>query len=161
MPSVSPAAGLTGVGLVLAPIAQPGAEASYLPVGSALTDATQLQVLRVSVLVANAGHDPVTWTPRVEFRRVGDPVFTPVPEQYTPGVAFRTSIEWLDVAGGTDPAPAVTALSRTHQAAPVGLAAVAGRRASGPNPDSPRPCLRGAPSSRSSPSPSGSRPSSG
>lgn len=130
-----PTAALTGLGLVLAPIAEPGAEASYLPPGAPLEGVAPFQVLRVNALVGNHGDLAAVWTPQVEFRGPGQAEFQPVPTEVTPGVPLHTTHEWVTVSGGTEPGPETTTLTTGHQPTPQGLTQVQGRRAGGPNPD--------------------------
>lgn len=137
-PGATPAPGApSGAAIGLARLPDTADTAPYLPPGEDATGAQPFDTFRLGVLVTNPSPTPFTWTPQVEFRRLGDPDFAALPAQATPGVALHAAQEWRHVTGGTTPAATTVALATGHLPVPDGLAAALGRRVSGANPDAP------------------------
>lgn len=124
--------------LVLGTIPGPAQEAHYLAPGASLTGARPFDTLRVRALVVNDTDTAGVWRPQIEFRRVGDDAFVPLPAQATPGSPLHVTQEWVAVDGGTAVAPDVVRLDHTILPAPEPLASSPGQRVSGMNPDAPR-----------------------
>ena len=125
---------------VLARIEGPKLQASYLTVDAAVSDASQFQTFRVRFRLHNAGTNPITKTPQLEFRaQTGPSGFVVVPEKPMPGIALHLDREWApspDLGGGTMQGPlgADIAVADFLIGKEGGLA-VTGHRSMGTNPD--------------------------
>jgi len=129
---------LTGRVAVLATISGPASSPVYLEPGAAVTGAQPFETVRLDVLVENQSAVLLDWTPTVEYRVAGEGEFVPVPEKAVPGSPLHTDAEWVKDGTGTKPGPtaAQIAVADAQLTVPDALQAVAGHRASGPNPDS-------------------------
>lgn len=130
-------AGLSALDAVWASLVD-GAAPTYLAPGAPLTDVLPFQSFRLDVLVANGSAAALTWTPRLEYRVAGSgSTFQVVPSSSEPGVPFHATAEWVAAGSGTQQGPASATLDTTlaHLRQGLGLSAVVGYRASGPNPD--------------------------
>jgi predicted CXXCH cytochrome family protein len=126
---------------VIARIEGPELQANYLPVDQPVPDAAQFQTFRVRFRLHNAGADPMTTTPRLEYRPEGSGAYAVVPEQPKVGIPFHVDREWvpsLDLAGGTiqGPLEADIAVADLRIGDGGGLA-MPGHRSMGANPDQP------------------------
>jgi len=129
-------AGLSGGPAGLALLGKPGTQPHYLAAGTTATGVAPFQSVRVVVQLRNGGPDPVTVTPRLEFRLGGTTDFQTVPEAAEPGVALHATEEWKATPTGSTPSdPTSTiAVADLNFSEPDGLTPVPGQRSSGPNP---------------------------
>ena len=116
-------------------------QTSYLPVDAPVLDASKFQTFRVRFQMHNAGTDPITSTPQLEYRPDGASGFALVPENPQLGVPFYVGREWvpsLGPGGGTNQGPLgeVIAVGDLKMPSQVGQAAV-GHHSMGANPDAP------------------------
>jgi hypothetical protein len=123
---------------VVARVAGPKLEASYLTVDAAVSDASQFQTFRVRFRLHNAGTSPITKTPQLEFRtQTGPSGFALVPEKPMPGIALHLDREWVPSPGGgtmQGPLGADIAVADLRIGKEGGLAVI-GHRSMGTNPD--------------------------
>jgi len=127
---------------VLARIEGPELQASYLPIDAEVPDAAQFQTFRVRFKFHNDGTDPMTATPRLEYRTVGVTAFVVVPDEPKPGVPVHLAREWvpsLGLGGGTMQGPLGEdiAVADLRTGSEGGGLAVAGHHSMGANPDQP------------------------
>jgi len=124
---------------VLASVGDSDFLASYLTIDANVLDASQFQTFRVRFQVHNDGADPVTATPRLEYRPDGASGFVVVPEQPQLGIPFRVAREWVpDTAGsgGTKQGPLGEDIATGDFKMPSQVGkAVVGHHSMGANPD--------------------------
>jgi predicted CXXCH cytochrome family protein len=120
---------------LLAQIAGPGLQATYLPVDTDVTNASQFQTFRVRFQLDNATTDPITINPQLEFR-AGDDTFTVVPDNPELGIPFHLSREWVPDATGTMQSLVGEVINTTDfLMAPGSGLATTGHHSMGLNPD--------------------------
>jgi predicted CXXCH cytochrome family protein len=131
-----PILGLSAGPATFATLGEPSVPPQYLPAGLPLGEAAPFQTFRLVVQLRNRGTEPVTVTPRLEFRLADTGDFTTVPDAATPGVPMHAAEEWVQADAGSTPAPHTSPIpvGELHLALPDGLTAVAGQRSSGVNP---------------------------
>ncbi|MDC5695712.1 cytochrome c3 family protein [Intrasporangium calvum] len=131
-----PVPGLSGGPSVLALLGAPGTDPTYLPPGARAENVVPFQTFRLVAPLFNGGSDPVTVTPRLEFRVAGTGEFQVVPEAATPGAPLHAAEEWVTTDDGSVPAPRIAqiAVDQLQLDIPDGLTAAVGQRSSGANP---------------------------
>jgi predicted CXXCH cytochrome family protein len=123
---------------VVARIAGPALPASYLPIDASVSDASQFQTFRVRFRLNNAGTDPMTATPQLEFSLAGANSFLVVPATPKLGQAFHMAGEWVPSGTGTTQGPLGEdiAVAGFRMGIEGGLA-MTGHHSMGANPDQP------------------------
>ena len=115
--------------------------ASYLTADANVLDASQFQTFRVRFQVHNDGTDPITATPRLEYRPDGASGFVVVPEQPQLGIPFHVAREWVPspgLGGGTMQGPLGEDIAAGDFLMPSQVGkAVDGHHSMGANPDPP------------------------
>ena len=131
-----PVPGLSGGPSVLAVLGEPGTDPRYLAPGVRAENIVPFQTFRLVAPLFNGGSDPVTVTPRLEFRVAGTGEFQVVPEAATPGAPLHAAEEWVTTDNGSVPAPrtAQIAVDALQLDVPDSLTAAVGQRSSGANP---------------------------
>jgi predicted CXXCH cytochrome family protein len=127
---------------MLALIAGPQLQSSYLPIDTDVTNASQFQTFRVRFRLHNAGTSQTTATPQLEYRPNGDNAYVVVPEKSLPGIPFHVAREWVpspSPGGGTMQGPlgepiAVSDLKMGNEG---GGTPATGHHSMGANPDQP------------------------
>lgn len=113
----------------------------YFPFDAPVLNASPFQTYRVRFRLHNAGADPVTVTPQLEYQPTGGTGYLAVPEQPEPGVPFHVGREWVPssgLGGGT-----MQSLTGEDIAVPAFLmgtdvgTAMIGHHSMGANPDQP------------------------
>jgi len=143
IPSPSPAvAALAGAAqdhFVLARIEGPQFQAQYLDPDVPVLDASQFQTFRVRFALPNAGTDPITVTPQLEYRPEGaTSAYVVVPDKPLPGVAFHVAREWvpsLGLGGGTMQSELGEDIAVADLLVGGSGSALIGHRSMGANPD--------------------------
>lgn len=100
-----PVPGLSAGPSTFAKLGDPGTPPQYLPAGTAFGDLAPFQTFRLVVQLRNGGPEPVTVTPRLEFRLADTGDFQTVPEGAAPGVPIHAAEEWVATEAGSAPAP--------------------------------------------------------
>ncbi len=91
---------VTSEHVMLARVSGAPSTASYLSADTAVTDASVFSTFRVRFEVANPGDTAQVLAPRLEYRKVGDPAYAPVPAQAVVGEPLHLEHEWVAAAGG-------------------------------------------------------------
>ena len=123
---------------VVARIEGPAGPVNYLPIDAAVSDASRFQTFRLRFRLNNAGTEPITATPRLEYRPEGASSYIVVPDKPQLGIAFNVDREWVPSGGGTVQGPLGEniAVAGFRMGTEGGLA-MTGHHSMGVNPDRP------------------------
>jgi predicted CXXCH cytochrome family protein len=123
---------------VVARIEGPALPASYLPIDAPVSDASQFQTFRVRFRLNNAGTDPLTATPQLEYRPEGASGYIVVPDKPQLGIAFHVDREWVPSGDGTIRGPLGEGIAvADFRMGTEGGLAMTGHHSMGANPDQP------------------------
>jgi hypothetical protein len=123
---------------VVARIDGPALPPSYLAIDAPAADSSQFQTFRVRFRLNNAGTDPVTATPQLEFSLAGANSFVVVPATPKLGQAFHMAGEWVPSGNGTTQAPLGEDIAvASFRMGTEGGLAMTGHHSMGANPDQP------------------------
>ncbi len=131
-------AAVTSDHVVIATVTGAPSRATYLPADTPVTGAAPFQTFRVRFELTNPGDADQVLVPRLEYRKVGDPAYAPVPENATVGEPLHLEHEWVAAAGGgTAQTPDAEDIAPTDLKTCTDPAApgVAGRHTMAKNPD--------------------------